>query len=52
MPELPEVETVRRGIAPHVLGRKIVGVTVRDARLRWPVAPDLGAKISGQKITG
>ncbi|MGH8539234.1 MAG: bifunctional DNA-formamidopyrimidine glycosylase/DNA-(apurinic or apyrimidinic site) lyase, partial [Stenotrophobium sp.] len=42
----------RRGIAPHVLGRKIVGVTVRDARLRWPVAPDLGAKISGQKITG
>lgn len=52
MPELPEVETVRRGIEPHVLGRKIVQVTVRDTRLRWPVPADLPARIGGKKIVG
>ena len=36
MPELPEVETTRRGIEPHVVGRKVTLVTVRDRRLRWP----------------
>ena len=35
MPELPEVETVRRGLEPHLRGRRIARVTVRDARLRW-----------------
>jgi formamidopyrimidine-DNA glycosylase len=52
MPELPEVETVRRGIEPHVLGRAIKSVTVRDARLRWPVPANLAAIITGKKITG
>jgi formamidopyrimidine-DNA glycosylase len=52
MPELPEVETVRRGIEPHVLGHTIVKVTVRDTRLRWPVPPDLAATLTGKKITG
>jgi formamidopyrimidine-DNA glycosylase len=37
MPELPEVETTRRGIAPHVEGRSIRGTVVRQPRLRWPV---------------
>ena len=37
MPELPEVETVRRGLIAHILDRRIERVTVRDARLRWPV---------------
>jgi formamidopyrimidine-DNA glycosylase len=37
MPELPEVETTRRGIAPHVVGTRLSGWVVRDARLRWPV---------------
>ncbi|MGC6424281.1 MAG: bifunctional DNA-formamidopyrimidine glycosylase/DNA-(apurinic or apyrimidinic site) lyase [Lentimonas sp.] len=37
MPELPEVETTRRGITPHVEGRKVVGIQVREPRLRWPV---------------
>ncbi len=37
MPELPEVETTRRGIEPHLTGRRIVGWTVRNAALRWPV---------------
>ena len=52
MPELPEVETVRRGIEPHVVGRKIVKVTVRDRRLRWPVPADLAGWLSGKKISG
>ncbi|MCL7750873.1 bifunctional DNA-formamidopyrimidine glycosylase/DNA-(apurinic or apyrimidinic site) lyase [Guyparkeria hydrothermalis] len=42
MPELPEVETTRRGIEPHVVGQRIEDVIVRDARLRWPVRADLG----------
>jgi len=37
MPELPELEVTRRGIAPHVEGRTIAAVTVREARLRWRV---------------
>ncbi|RMF81326.1 MAG: bifunctional DNA-formamidopyrimidine glycosylase/DNA-(apurinic or apyrimidinic site) lyase [Nitrospirae bacterium] len=37
MPELPEVECLRRSLAPHLAGRRIVGVTVRDGRLREPV---------------
>jgi formamidopyrimidine-DNA glycosylase len=41
MPELPEVEVTRRGLAPHVAGRVISGVAVRDARLRWPVPKDV-----------
>ena len=40
MPELPEVETTCRGIAPHVLGRQVRELIVRDSRLRWPV--DMG----------
>lgn len=37
MPELPEVEVTRRGLAPHLTGRRISGVTVREPRLRWRV---------------
>ena len=44
MPELPEVETVRRRLAPHVEGRRIVGVDVRDARLTGTVDP---ARVEG-----
>lgn len=50
MPELPEVETVRRGIEPHVLGQRIAAVTVRDRRLRWPIPPGLEAWLTGQRI--
>jgi formamidopyrimidine-DNA glycosylase len=50
LPELPEVETVRRGIEPHVVGRTIEEVRVHDRRLRWPVPRDLAAKLRGQKI--
>jgi formamidopyrimidine-DNA glycosylase len=51
MPELPEVETTRRGIAPHITGRRIARLVVRDARLRWPVEPTLARTLAGQRIT-
>ncbi len=50
MPELPEVETTRRGIAPHVTGRRIVAVTVRQPRLREPVPPELAREAVGQAV--
>jgi formamidopyrimidine-DNA glycosylase len=50
VPELPEVETVRRGIDPYVVGRSIERVVVRDARLRWPVSPSLPRKLKGRRI--
>jgi formamidopyrimidine-DNA glycosylase len=50
MPELPEVETTRRGLAPHVEGRRIVAVVVRDPRLRWPVPADLDKRLVGQQV--
>jgi len=50
MPELPEVETTRRGIAPLVEGRHIATVTVRDRRLRWPVSPTLARRLRGQRL--
>ena len=50
MPELPEVETIRRGIEPHVLGRRLQRVVVRDRRLRWPVPADLAARVEGRRV--
>jgi formamidopyrimidine-DNA glycosylase len=50
MPELPEVETIRRGIEPHVLGRRLQRVVVRDRRLRWPVPADLAARLAGRRV--
>jgi len=50
MPELPEVETSRRGIAPWVLNQQVCGVVVRDRRLRWPVPPDIERVLPGQVI--
>jgi formamidopyrimidine-DNA glycosylase len=47
MPELPEVETVRRGVEPHVLGRTITKVVVREARMRWPVPEDFARYATG-----
>lgn len=50
MPELPEVETTRRGIEPHLLGRRIRAALVHEARLRWPVTPALDAALRGQRV--
>ncbi len=50
MPELPEVETTRRGIAPHLVGQQVVHVAVREARLRWPVPGALARELPGQTL--
>ncbi len=50
MPELPEVETTRRGLLPHLLGRRVRGAVVRNSRLRWPVTRDLGRKLKGEEF--
>ncbi|MDH3746798.1 MAG: bifunctional DNA-formamidopyrimidine glycosylase/DNA-(apurinic or apyrimidinic site) lyase [Gammaproteobacteria bacterium] len=51
MPELPEVETSRRGIAPHVEEQTIVNVVIRERRLRWPISPIIDTKLLGATIT-
>ena len=50
MPELPEVETTRRGLAPTVTGQQITRVTVRNRRLRWPVPTTLATTLQHQPI--
>lgn len=50
MPELPEVETTRRGIEPHILKQDIKDVTIRQPSLRWPVSAELGKELPGQRI--
>jgi formamidopyrimidine-DNA glycosylase len=50
MPELPEVETTRRGVDPHLKGRKIVALEVHEPRLRWRVADSLPAEVAGQRV--
>src|SRR5688500_6435789 len=50
MPELPEVETTRRGLLPHLVGRRVRGVVVRNPNLRWPVPPDLARRLKGEEI--
>lgn len=52
MPELPEVETVMRGLRPHLEGAQLAGAVVRDARLRWPVPADLDAHLRGLRVHG
>ena len=51
MPELPEVETSRRGIAPWIEGQTITSVIVRDRRLRWPVSPDVDSRLPGATVS-
>ena len=51
MPELPEVETSRRGIEPWVVGQRITNVKVRDRRLRWPVSNEVDENLPGETIT-
>jgi formamidopyrimidine-DNA glycosylase len=52
MPELPEVEVTRLGIAPHLEGHRVSAVKIIDGRLRWPVPSNLNALLSGQKVCG
>ena len=50
MPELPEVETTRRGLAPHVEGRRVTGVILRRPDLRWPIPAEVGEQLPGRRI--
>jgi formamidopyrimidine-DNA glycosylase len=50
MPELPEVETTRRGIAPALEGRTVAAIVVREPRLRWPIPAFLAKRMQGQTI--
>lgn len=50
MPELPEVETTRRGLAPHVEGRRVLRVVLRRPDLRWPIPPEVSGLLPGERI--
>ena len=50
MPELPEVETTRRGLEPHLTGRQITQVIIRNPQLRWPIPLTLVQALPGQCI--
>ena len=52
MPELPEVETVMRGLIPVLLGRSIAGVELRRSGLRLPFPVDFAARLKGRQILG
>jgi len=51
MPELPEVETSRRGISPYLVGERIDDIVIRDRRLRWPVSTDVDKHLTGATVT-
>jgi len=51
MPELPEVETVKRGLEPVLKGRKILKVETRRGNLRWAFPPGFAATLQGAKVT-
>ncbi|MFT4013127.1 MAG: bifunctional DNA-formamidopyrimidine glycosylase/DNA-(apurinic or apyrimidinic site) lyase [Paracoccus sp. (in: a-proteobacteria)] len=52
MPELPEVETVRHGLEPHLTGRVIARAEARRPDLRWPLPPDLVQVLTGARVGG
>jgi formamidopyrimidine-DNA glycosylase len=52
MPELPEVETVRRGLIPVMEGQVIARAQVNRPDLRWPFPPDMAARLTGQRVLG
>src|ERR1700704_5213525 len=52
MPELPEVETVRRGLAPVMEGARFEKVEARRGDLRWPLPKDFAARLEGATVTG
>src|SRR5437879_2582240 len=52
MPELPEVETVRRGLEPAMEGARFDKVEARRADLRWPLPKDFAARLEGKTVTG
>lgn len=51
MPELPEVETSRRGIEPHIIDTAITRVVIRNRRLRWPISKNFARNLTGCTVT-
>lgn len=51
MPELPEVETTRRGIIPHIKNQRVIAVKVRQRKLRYQIPARLSTELTGQIIT-
>ncbi len=51
MPELPEVETTRRGIEPHLQAHKVTEVIIRRSKLRWPIPTEITRRLVGQSFT-
>lgn len=51
MPELPEVETSRRGIAPHIVGARVANVIIRNRSLRWPISKTVDKSLTAATIT-
>jgi len=52
MPELPEVETTRRGIEPLVSGARVERLVVRERRLRWPIPKEVERELAGARMLG
>ena len=52
MPELPEVETVMRGLQTRLQGRRLVHAAVNRPDLRWPLPPELAATLHGAAVVG
>jgi len=52
MPELPEVETVRCGLAKHLIARTLTAVEIRQSRLRWAIPTGLADSITGSRVSG
>lgn len=52
MPELPEVETTRRGIDAVISGQTLRDLVLRESRMRWPIAEGLAALLSGRRVLG
>lgn len=50
MPELPEVETSRRGISPHILNQKVIDIVLRHTQLRWKIPENLLSHIKNKKL--
>jgi len=50
MPELPEVETSKRGITPHIINQPVCDVILRHTQLRWPIPQDLLTHIKNEKV--
>lgn len=51
MPELPEVETTKSGIAPHVVSDRVTEIIIRQSQLRWPITDNLATILTGQTLT-